>query len=98
MLHEAPLDRDRRPSDNVVLGGDHWTLLRTNLRKGLYGETHHDERLIEVDHRIRGRIELDTIIHECLHAVYPWLHEDSINQPSSEIASILWKMGYRRPN
>jgi len=96
MLHEAPLERDKRPTDNVVLGGDHWTLHRTNMRKGVYGETLHDERLIEIDHRVRKRMALDTIIHECLHAVYPFLHEDSVEQPATEIAAILWKLGYRK--
>ena len=94
MLYDK-LDKERRPSDNVILGGDHWTIHRANLSKKIYGITHHEERLIQVDHRIRGRIELDTIIHECLHAVYSFLVEDAVNDSASEIAAILWKLGYK---
>ena len=90
------VDEDRRPSDNVILGGRPWTLHRANLPKSEYGRAHIDDRLIEVDHRIRGRLELDTLIHEMLHAVYPFLAEDPVNDSASEIASILWKLGYRK--
>ncbi len=98
---EDRLDPKLRAADNVVLGDEPWTLLRTKLDKteierDSWGMTRDDERLIEISNKARGRRELDTLIHECLHAPMPWLEEWFIERTATEITNILWKLGYRK--
>ena len=83
----------------VRLGGKYWTLrFVANMRD--YGDM--------VDPGVvRGRIiriatwpcekdRLDTVIHEALHAVRPELDEDAVARTATDIAHLLWKLGYRR--
>ena len=44
----------------------------------------------------RNRDELDTAIHEMLHAERPEMREKTVTKTASSIARLLWKMGYRR--
>ena len=39
--------------------------------------------------------KLDTVIHECLHGVYPDLCEDAIPEGATDIAKVLFRMGCR---
>lgn len=48
---------------------------------------------------VRGqepREELDTVIHECLHAVDWHRDEEWVHQVATDIAAVLWKLGYRK--
>jgi len=40
--------------------------------------------------------ELDTLIHEALHAGSWDLSEDSVNELARDIARLLWRVGWRR--
>ena len=42
------------------------------------------------------RDELDTAIHEMLHAERPGMNEKTVTKTASSRARLLWKMGYRR--
>ena len=42
------------------------------------------------------RDELDTAIHEMLHAERPKMSEACVTKTATSIAKLLWKMGYRR--
>lgn len=44
----------------------------------------------------KGEEELDTIIHECLHASGWILDEEFVNDFANDCARILWKLGYRK--
>lgn len=39
---------------------------------------------------------LETLIHECLHACLPDLHEDRVHGTARDIGRVLWRAGYRR--
>ena len=39
--------------------------------------------------------QLDTVLHECLHAAFPDLDEEPITKTSTDIAKILYKLGCR---
>lgn len=39
---------------------------------------------------------LDTIIHETLHAADFWKREEWVDQVGTDLAKILWRLGYRR--
>ena len=38
---------------------------------------------------------LDTIIHESLHACFPDATEEDVTTSASDIARLLWQLGYR---
>jgi hypothetical protein len=40
--------------------------------------------------------DLDTIIHESLHASIPQLCEYTITRSATEISKLLWKLGWRK--
>lgn len=84
-------------SDNVKLGTQPWTILYTPHKKGRWGITNYDTKLIEISNRAKNRRELDTLIHEMMHACCPYLDEFDVELTATEIANILWKMGYRKP-
>jgi len=62
--------------------------------RGLYmaGKT---KSLIEIDPRLGGEEELDTVIHEALHHVFPYLDEDAVNKGATDMARIVWTYGFR---
>ena len=54
------------------------------------------EKLIEIDPRIKGKLLLDTFIHERLHFIFPEMEEENICENAEILADFLWKHGYRR--
>lgn len=42
------------------------------------------------------REELDTTIHECVHAAQWWLDEDYVSEFAHDLAAILWRLGWRK--
>lgn len=44
---------------------------------------------------LRGQDRLDTIIHECLHAAHWSIDEAFVAQFATDLARILWQLGYR---
>jgi hypothetical protein len=44
---------------------------------------------------LQGRRRLDTEIHEFLHFANPDHSEDAVTQQASDLAKILWALGYR---
>lgn len=40
--------------------------------------------------------ELDTTIHEALHACHWDMSEDAVAQTATDVARFLWRLGYRR--
>lgn len=51
---------------------------------------------IRVRRSLRGQQMLDTIIHEALHASRPELAEEAVTQTATDVARLLWKIGYRQ--
>jgi hypothetical protein len=49
-----------------------------------------------IDARLRGRRRLDTEIHEFLHMANPSMDETYVNRQATDLAKILWALGYRR--
>ena len=59
------------------------------------GLAHKDARLIELDPTQRGFDLLDSCIHEILHIQFPDLSEEAVLANATEMADLLWKVGYR---
>lgn len=53
------------------------------------------EPILEIDTRLRGRVRLETIIHEALHLACPWMMEPVVLKVARYIAMIVWHLEYR---
>jgi hypothetical protein len=45
--------------------------------------------------KLKGLDRLDTIIHESLHACFADLDESVVGETATDIARLLWRLGYR---
>lgn len=76
--------------------------IRSKKLSNLYG--YHiqadDDRpgIVAVEKKLTGRMELDTNIHEMLHACAPFSNEEWVLQTARDIAKALWELGYRKTN
>lgn len=40
--------------------------------------------------------ELEWIIHESLHACYPWMDEEYVKNGAKSMSALLWRLGWRK--
>lgn len=52
-------------------------------------------KAIRINRKLRGLEQLDTIIHELLHAAFWDLDEQAILEAGTDVAKALWRLGYR---
>lgn len=81
-----------------MLGGNPWRFRWAKAQhKGdkCWGITNHTEREIKVDPgaAAAGK-ERNTIIHEGLHAIFPFLNEECVTAAANEIDDLLTQTGY----
>lgn len=77
------------------IAGQDWKIRFTRLRGKAAGWCEYDKRKILVDTRLSGVALLETVVHEVLHAEFPWLTEASVTESAADIAKILAAIGYR---
>lgn len=65
-------------------------------RHRAWGRAIFDTRTIEIDERLKDLDHLDTVIHEIMHLQNDCIIEEKINTDATELAKILWQLGYRR--
>lgn len=53
-------------------------------------------RLIYVSPDLEPDAELETFVHESLHACFPRMTEKNVTQAGADIARLLWRLGYRK--
>lgn len=82
--------RDR----SFKLRGRLWTLMFTPLG-GPWGLCDHQRRRLTVERDASDQMKLDSIIHECAHAYFPYLVESEIEGFGTTVADLLWKIGFR---
>lgn len=82
----------------VKLCGKYWTLRRTtlHLNAGECDAPAIRNKEIRVDKRLQGHDELETLIHEMMHATDWRADEEHITEAAKDIAAVLWRLGYRR--
>lgn len=66
----------------------------TRLKGSAIGWAYHDKKIL-IDDRLAGKKRLDTEIHEFLHAAFPDLSEEAVTETATDLARILWSLGYR---
>jgi len=52
--------------------------------------------IIYIDPRLRGRKEMEILIHETYHLLEPEASEEEVIQKSVILTKLLWRMGYRK--
>jgi len=82
------------------LRGKLWRLLITKdtlgTAKGSCEAPTLPNKAIRIRPSLKGRQELDTYIHEMLHACLWDLDEEAITDSATDIARALWRLGYRK--
>jgi hypothetical protein len=64
---------------------------------GLCDSPYEPNKQIVIDKELSGVLLLDTLVHELLHASCWDLSEESVESAASDIAAVLWRLGYRGP-
>lgn len=86
-----------KPPKTVTIRGKRWRFEFTN--KGIpqddVAQIYTKPRKIVVRPRLKGQHRLDIVIHELLHAALWDLDEEAIDSTASDIARVLWRLGYR---
>src|SRR4051812_47428500 len=85
---------------HVTILGKRWKLRFTkSVPRGCDGE-YDDPATKRKEIRIKETLDeatsLETIVHEILHAADFWKREEWVQTVGSDLARILWKLGYRR--
>ena len=65
-------------------------------REQAHGLAWKDERIIEVDPRLKGLEYLETLIHEITHIQNPKWPEIKVQGHSKQMADIIWNEGFRK--
>lgn len=52
--------------------------------------------IIYIDPRLRGRKEMEILIHETYHLLEPEASEEEVIEKSVILTKLLWRMGYRK--
>lgn len=79
-----------------------WWLMRVSkkkLRRGTCGDCdppNKPKKAIRLQEDLVPEEELRVLIHEFLHACAWWADEDWVHRSSTDIASALWRLGWRK--
>jgi hypothetical protein len=84
---------------HIVIRGKRYRLRYQRLPADAFGmcdPPDAEDKAIRIRKGIKGRQELDTLIHEMLHAAYWDMDEGAVNDAAHDIAAVLWRLGYRK--
>jgi hypothetical protein len=56
----------------------------------------HNEGVVEIDERAKGKKHLEVLVHECLHELFPDMKEAEIESKAAILTRTLWHEKYRR--
>jgi len=77
------------------IGGKRWRIARNRkLLPKIYGKCDYSRRLISVCRTLTGKPLLDTLVHEVIHARWPDLSEEAVEEVASLLADIITKEGF----
>ena len=65
-------------------------------KEKVYGWANSENNSIEIDERLKGKKQLEIILHEALHLLHPELEEEGIVRTSVVLTNLLWKQEYRK--
>lgn len=65
-------------------------------REQAHGQAWKEDRIIEIDPRLKGIEYLETLLHEIIHIQNPKWPEIKVAGHSKQLAKILWNLGFRK--
>ena len=83
-----------RKRRTVYIGDQRWKLARDRRLRGSYGECDYAAKTIRICSTLVGLDLLDTLIHEVIHARWPDLHEEAVEEVATTLAGILDAEGF----
>ena len=86
---------------HIQIAGKRWRIkfVPRSRRRGWFGQCTDPDaphRTITIESGHKPITELDTIIHEALHASLAPLDEQYVRQTATDIARLLWRLGWRK--
>ena len=91
-----------RQIKSTRIGGRRWKILweKPESEDKAVGLCHFDIKTIQIDPDQHGRAQMDTLIHEALHAIsdlpgMPNLTEVQVECAAESLSGLLWRVGYR---
>lgn len=81
----------------VTILGKRWKVCFVSMKD--YGEcdpASKPRKEIRIRKDLKGEALLDTLLHEAAHAADQSKDEEWVNEMASDIARMLWRLGYRR--
>lgn len=84
----------------VKINGKQWHIWLVRSREipsDRYGDCGYSgsKPIIRVRRSLQGRLALNTMIHEVLHASRPELAEEAVTETANDLERVLWRLGYR---
>ena len=77
--------------------GHRWRVKdNTNLDRDSLALCDHDAKTLWIPLDGDTLAELDWIVHESLHACFPDLSEDAVDECASDIARLAWRLNWRK--
>jgi len=86
------MPRHRR---TVYIGEQRWKISRDKRLRSDCGQCDYGARTIRICSTLRGLDLLDTLIHEVIHARWPDLAEEAVEEVATTLAGILDAEGFR---
>lgn len=90
------MTRRRKPARRVYIGECRWTIRYVDYPRDREGDCNWSKRTIRVHRNNRGVALMDVLLHEILHARFPDLAEDTVEEVASTAAAILDAEGFRQ--
>ena len=81
-------------SRSLTVRGSRWKVRWVNTLADNYGVCDYGKREIRIAKGQPTEVELDTIVHELLHAALPDLDEPAIAETAEALATALVKLGF----
>lgn len=82
-------------SVTVWIGDQRWRVRRCKVPADRHGDCDYDQRLIRVSDRLAGEDLLEVIVHELIHARWPDLSEEAVEEFGQEVAGVLTAFGFQ---
>lgn len=70
-------------------------IVRKLGRERALGQAWSSKNLIEIDPRQTEKQFFSTVIHECLHVLFPDLTEKQVIRKEKQLSDVIWRLGYR---
>jgi len=74
----------------IVIKERNWSVTRERMAN--FGECDYDTKKITVHEDLRGHAEIETVVHEVLHAQHADWPEEDVLIRGQEIADALWEV------